>query len=79
MDERMANPDDWPCFPYLPLKRRREVGLQESGLLYALDVMRGVWIVYRGNVWDEDLDIEHCESEQYASFEKIKEVGWEVD
>ena len=78
--DMMASPGRWPCWPWLPLKRRSGQVWPECGLLRAVndkltEVVLGV------NMWDGDLKaaVENAEKRMYDSFEAIVNDGWEVD
>lgn len=69
--EMMQRPDDWPMWPYLPVKR----GPNELGsIVDAMDGLKSV--VYLGNMY-AGINVDH--NITYETFEAITDDGWRVD
>jgi hypothetical protein len=68
----IADPDLWPKWPYLPLKKLNHHG----GFLY-YDSRLPI-TVYLGNLWRHD-PIEKLEKIQYRSIELMLTDGWKID
>ena len=81
--EMMKQPDYWPRWPLLPVKRRVKHSSPDTGLLFA----NGKPIIYTvnmfqlddlpGKTWGEKLA--NGEKIEFTSFEEMVAAGWEVD
>jgi hypothetical protein len=71
----MQNPDRWPVWPYLPLKRYPASGPMQTGyLVHATDAR---FTVFLGLIaFARPMDDAR---ETFDSFEAIVAAGWEVD
>jgi hypothetical protein len=69
----MQDPDEWPLWPQLPLKRRGYPG-ERSGFLVAIPELKP--IVYLGNVGTV---VENRQFKVYSGFGELVEDGWLVD
>jgi hypothetical protein len=71
----MKDPDIWPQWPLLPLKRYEQGSHRmQTGYLVAQEKDR--WSVYLGNVWAVQIT---DPAQPYDSPEAIVADGWEVD
>lgn len=79
--EMMQDPDEWPRFPHLPLKRRQtgDSARYQSGFLEALTYLLGE--APKPVVWLGSLDsIQHDRQKiEYSNFGELVEDGWLVD
>ena len=80
--EGMKNPDIWPQWPVLPVKRHSDEKGIEVGLIVEKDMKSPVEsIVYLNNMFSlkswEDLD--KMPNLKYESFEALQADGWVVD
>lgn len=73
----MQNPDQWPRYPRLPLKRRGNIDLSDPHAL-ALLVADGQPTIYFGNLYLEAEKIIDLERREYASFQALA-VDYTVD
>lgn len=73
--EFVENPDLWPLWPILPLKRRREPLMDPKNCGCLID--DGTLVVYLTNAFDQDFD--HCEKISYPDFNALARDGWVVD
>ncbi|RPJ04008.1 MAG: hypothetical protein EHM36_11420 [Deltaproteobacteria bacterium] len=69
----MIDPDKWPMWPFLPLKRRQD---NETGFLYSSG---DTFTVYHGNVFNPPKNLDLATKDVYGSFKEILAAGWEVD
>lgn len=74
--QMMQDPDEWPLWPQLPLKRRSEYSHDgiRSGFLVAIPTLRPV--VYLGPVGTV---VENRKTIEYSNFGELLEDGWVVD
>lgn len=73
--EMMQDPDEWPLWPQLPLKRRgHHEDSRRTGFLVAIPELEPV--VYLGIVGTVVLKRDTIE---YSSFEELLAAGWLVD
>lgn len=81
----MQDPDDWPCWPMLPVKRysTKEGSWPETGLMIAKsNVAGGVEpTVYMLNLFGEHTIKEfiECKKHKYESLDALVDDGWIVD
>ena len=78
----MKSPDDWPVWPYLPLKRKVEGRPPLISFLYYDDEDGPYPILYGCSIYavqDNDPPLHLCPRTGYDSFEAILDEGWEVD
>lgn len=74
--EMMQTPDNWPVWPYLPLKRRPIKTDEDIGLLMERGPTIGVKpTVYLCNLFAPSLE----DFVEYKSFEELVDDGWVVD
>lgn len=75
--QMMQEPQRWPAYPRLPLKRTQGGGWPELGFLQCVS---GVVppIVYLGNIYDH-LSVQQLERLEYSGFHELQEAGWVVD
>lgn len=77
-EQFMRDVDDWPQWPYLPLKRftkENPSGPPECGyMIHANNVRHCVFI---GNIFEADIEAD--KKLEYTSFEAITADGWRVD
>lgn len=69
----MQDPDKWPHWPYLPMKRGN---IWTPGNLGVLVAGQGP-VIYRGNLFL--FDPKTCEKTTYDSFEALYDAGWRGD
>lgn len=78
----MSNPDTWPCWPYLPVKRK-DNSLEKGNLGFLLadqDFADGkfvIWHLYMFKVKREDYDT--AKKLEYSSIDDILKDGWIID
>ena len=65
----MQDEDEWPHWPYLPVKNYPKVGLLVGG--------QGP-TVYLKNMYDQE-SLQDVEKIEYADFEACFDAGWRVD
>lgn len=78
--EFMRDPDKWPLWPILPLKRRSNI----AGIPPETGFMAGGWpgIVYRGNLHEVKTGMnlnDHFSRSEFLSLEAVVAAGWRVD
>ena len=66
----MAQDDDWPNWPVLPIKNYPKTGLLVSG---------GGPTVYLKNMFDSSLPLDEAETIEYSSLQEVYDAGWRVD
>ncbi len=73
----MAQPDRWPAWPRLPLKRRD----RKPNLGYLLETSEVLAVVYLRNVFDDRAVDPGSEvpTMEYGSLEAMVDDGWVVD
>lgn len=80
----IANPDNWPCWPFLPVKRR-DNSLENGNLgvlLSTAEHKAGKMIVYLAYMFDWPQTPEGVKSIkriEYASVDDLLADGWMVD
>lgn len=67
--EFIRDPDKWPTWPILPMKRRYELGFFFNDMLTNNHV-----VFYVGNIYERDKAIQ-----QDVSPEQLLAEGWKVD
>lgn len=72
--EMMQDPDEWPLWPQLPLKKRSDWPQPRAGFLVAIPELKP--IVFIGVVGTVKQDRPRIE---YSSFGELVEDGWLVD
>lgn len=72
----MTTPDQWPQWPFLPLKRRGET---KAGLLYGDPRDDGRIIVYIVNMFSPMLDLKAADQIEYVDAQAAVDDGWRVD
>lgn len=70
----IKNPNKWPAWPALPLKRRT-TGEMETAYLWGDPVVPIK--VYKGNIWS--IKAEDPIIGEFDSVEELLAAGWEVD
>ena len=74
----MQNPDNWPMWPQLPIKRRQEGAQGQIGVLLETDFSMPIKpTVYLKNLWNSD--IEEVEKIKYKEWLDLLDDGWVVD
>ena len=75
----VGDPDNWPMWPFLPLKRIRK-GILQAGFLFngSLDDNTVAPEVYIGTIYDKDMGPE-SRRYVYDSIEAVFEKGWKID
>jgi len=76
--EMMKNPDWWPAYPVLPLKRGHLGSKLEVGFM--VDEKGFEYTVFKGSIFEirDNFDTSASKT-QYNSYEEIVQDGWEVD
>ncbi len=72
----MRNPSLWARWPLLPLKKRKEGSLSETGYLIETTAEH-CYTVFLGNIFSPSPSTDP--TVKYVSFEAILDDGWEVD
>ena len=72
--EFMRDPNEWPTWPVLPVKRR---GSMDVGLMLEGQGNKAAPIVYLTNLFIRDF--ENCEQKKYEDLEGVVDDGWVVD
>ena len=76
----IMNPDKWPCWPVLPVKRYRGHGMPECGYIYYDREQNDK--SYEGRVIVRVGDIYNAKREdpktEYASITEFQDAGWLV-
>jgi len=68
----ILNEDNWPCWPMLPIKRRRPGNIPECGVL----ISGSGPTVYLTNLFTFN---DNCETVAYDSFQAMIDDNWEID
>lgn len=79
----ISDPDRWPCWPFLPVKKRGNppsISGKTLGLLCYTEefVERKKVVVYHVYLFDV-IDLTACPTTEYASIDDLVAAGWEVD
>jgi hypothetical protein len=75
--EFVRNPNDWPMYPYLPLKRRGH--LNNTGFICADGASRTIYLANIFAVMEGEVEIANTEKIIYSSLEELLKDGWMVD
>jgi len=78
----ISNPDKWPLWPFLPMKRLGHVFSREGHGFLHNNRMRGPHTdatIYMGHLSDVDGPIKDRETKKYDSIEAMVRDGWVVD
>ena len=72
----IQNPDDWPRWPILPMKRRRHGGSEMGIILAGHSTM-----IYHCNMFDPRLKTDHASIKKtnYATVTDLLADGWMID
>ena len=77
--EMMKSPEDWPMYPYLPVKRYRDGGLPDVGVM----VKDGGPRIHHTDALAVVTLPQHLVSllpaHEYESFDALLADGWQVD
>lgn len=74
--ERMLSPMLWPMWPWLPVKRRGQEGI-ECGRIWADDTIEGQPVtVYR---WPDEAPPEDRIIKKYTDVDAVLDDGWVID
>ena len=73
----MKNPNNWPQWPILPIKRPDKQHGMECAIMYA----EGKPVIYFVNMWELSKETKWSELPKkiYESFESLLADGWVVD
>ena len=71
----MQTPNDWPCWPRLPLKMK-DTTMIEGKLGFLVDGAGPT--VYMGNIFQQVLPPAAL-TKVFSSFDEVVETGWRVD
>ena len=78
----MANPQHWPCYPVLPLnRRRRDGGLDLGVLIDGVDSLSEATVV-RANLLCFPMTLTRLlevSKEAFGSLDEVLAAGWRVD
>lgn len=81
-DMRMVmNPDRWPAWPYLPVKKR-DHNFEDKNLGVLIATEPRTWVVYHTNVFDRPTTMAEWEAlpkTEYPSAYDMLADGWVVD
>jgi hypothetical protein len=79
MDRQFINdPDRWPAWPALPMKRSHDLPAPHAGVMFA-DTVPVKPIVYLANVWHLPSDFSVIPKKEYKTLEEMQADGWWVD
>jgi hypothetical protein len=82
--EFILNPDNWPQWPILPMKKPQPRGFPEFGFLYSRS-LNGPFpespvTLFKGLIFDlSSKPLKDIPSELFESVDKLLEAGWVVD
>lgn len=80
-DEQMIrNPDEWPCFPFLPIKRSVKGGIEHATIMcHTLDgALPEPVDVIRAGMYDAE-SFAKAEHAEYTTVGALLNDGWRVD
>lgn len=72
--EMITNPDLWPMWPYLPMKRRVDSSIPESGFFYSTSLRGNTVVFYEGNMITAK-----SANKTDLTPEQVLAAGWIVD
>ena len=77
--EFIQKPDDWPYWPFLPVKRPKDAGFPEIGVILAIGGKLST--VYLVNINADSLEerIKISERKEYPNVDAMLADGWIVD
>ena len=73
----MLDHEKWPCWPFLPVKRRNHKVEPNIGVMCASKEDR--WTVYHINMFDMPRDLATASKSEYATVDALLADGWVVD
>jgi hypothetical protein len=81
--DMMRDPDQWPRWPVLPLKKPSPRSFPEFGFLYSRSAKGNLpepVTLYKGAILDvAKKPLNEIPQEQFETIEKLREAGWVVD
>ena len=72
-------PGTWPCWPFLPVKRRKQDhSMPDCGLMIEQEGTVPPRVYLRG-LYEKDPPLDKAPQENFDNFEALLDAGWVVD